>query len=50
MNYNIIYKILMHLRFTLDTDGKRIYTLKQNIEESNEFTLNAHPGNFSFNT
>ena len=37
----------MHLRFTLDTDGKRIYTLKQNIEESNEFTLNAHPGNFN---
>ena len=46
---NIIYKILMHLRFTLDKDGKRIYTLKQNIEEKNEFTLNAHPGLFNFN-
>ena len=36
----------MHLRFTLNDDGKRDYTLKQFEDEKQEFTLNAHPGNF----
>jgi len=36
----------MHLRFYLDKDGKRIYTLK-NVLENGSFTFNAHPARFS---
>ena len=37
----------MHLRYTLDTNGKRLYTLKSYTEEG-EPTLNAHPGNYFY--
>ena len=33
----------MHLRFYIGTDGKRVYTLK-NVLDNGSFTLNAHPG------
>ena len=33
----------MHLRFTLDKDGKRVYTLAHKTS-SGVNTLNAHPG------
>jgi len=36
----------MHLRYYLDKDGKRVYTLK-NILEDGSYTLNAHPGTFT---
>ena len=35
----------MHLRYTLDKDGKRVYTLLHKTKEGVN-TLNAHPGNF----
>lgn len=33
----------MHLRYFLDKDGKRVYTLKTVLEDG-AYTLNAHPG------
>jgi len=34
----------MHLRYTLDKNGKRVYTLKHRTDDGVN-TLNAHPGN-----
>eukprot|EP01016_Furgasonia_blochmanni_P055175 TRINITY_DN918_c0_g1_i2.p2 TRINITY_DN918_c0_g1~~TRINITY_DN918_c0_g1_i2.p2 ORF type:complete len:100 (+),score=6.75 TRINITY_DN918_c0_g1_i2:249-548(+) len=39
----------MHLRYYLDENGKRVYTLK-NVLENGSYTLNAHPGNSNFQT
>ncbi|BAO42103.1 H/ACA ribonucleoprotein complex subunit 3 [Kluyveromyces marxianus] len=36
----------MHLMYTLDAEGKRIYTLKK-VTENNEITKSAHPARFS---
>lgn len=36
----------MHLMYTLDAEGKRIYTLKKLTEEG-EITKSAHPARFS---
>ncbi|AOW31487.1 H/ACA ribonucleoprotein complex subunit 3 [Candida albicans P57072] len=36
----------MHLMYTLDAEGKRIYTLKK-ISEDGEITKSAHPARFS---
>jgi len=33
----------MHLRYYIDESGKRVYTLK-NVLEDGRYTLNAHPG------
>ena len=33
----------MHLRYYLDAEGKRVYTL-QTILPDGSYTLNAHPG------
>jgi H/ACA ribonucleoprotein complex subunit 3 len=35
----------MHLMYTLDADGKRIYTLNKLVE--GEVTKSAHPARFS---
>ncbi|KAF1822552.1 H/ACA ribonucleo protein complex subunit 3 [Dissoconium aciculare CBS 342.82] len=35
----------MHLMFTLDAEGKRLYTLKKVVE--GEVTKSAHPARFS---
>ncbi|SLM37860.1 ribosome biogenesis protein nop10 [Lasallia pustulata] len=35
----------MHLMYTLDANGKRIYTLKK--VQANEVTKSAHPARFS---
>ena len=35
----------MHLMYTLDADGKRIYTLKK--IQAGEVTKSAHPARFS---
>ncbi|KAI4132866.1 MAG: hypothetical protein LQ347_002417 [Umbilicaria vellea] len=35
----------MHLMYTLDTNGKRIYTLKK--VQADEVTKSAHPARFS---
>ncbi|KAF2437043.1 H/ACA ribonucleoprotein complex subunit 3 [Tothia fuscella] len=35
----------MHLMFTLNDEGKRVYTLKKMVEE--EVTKSAHPARFS---
>ncbi len=37
----------MHLRFFLDENGKRIYTLKTILPDG-AYTLNAHPGSYEF--
>jgi H/ACA ribonucleoprotein complex subunit 3 len=34
----------MHLRYYLDANGKRVYTLKLTLPDGS-YTLNAHPGN-----
>ncbi|KAI9475170.1 snoRNP complex protein [Coemansia sp. RSA 989] len=36
----------MHLMYSLDSDGKRVYTLKK-ITPSGEITKSAHPARFS---
>ena len=36
----------MHLRYHIDENGKRIYTLKMETE-TGQYTLNAHPARFS---
>ncbi|KAL4870204.1 hypothetical protein BDV12DRAFT_166383 [Aspergillus spectabilis] len=36
----------MHLMYTLDGEGKRIYTLKK-VTPSGEVTKSAHPARFS---
>ena len=36
----------MHLRYYLDENGKRVYTLKMETASGN-YTLNAHPARFS---
>lgn len=36
----------MHLMYTLDAEGKRIYTLKK-VTKNNEITKSAHPARFS---
>lgn len=36
----------MHLMYTLDNEGKRVYTLKKLTEEG-EITKSAHPARFS---
>ncbi|CAG61132.1 uncharacterized protein GVI51_J10615 [Nakaseomyces glabratus] len=36
----------MHLMYTLDNEGKRVYTLKKMTEEG-EITKSAHPARFS---
>ncbi|KAL5336322.1 nucleolar RNA-binding protein [Aspergillus crustosus] len=36
----------MHLMYTLDEEGKRIYTLKK-VSPSGEVTKSAHPARFS---
>lgn len=33
----------MHLRYYLDANGKRVYTLKTKLEDGS-YTFNAHPG------
>ena len=33
----------MHLRYYLNPEGKRVYTMK-NVLEDGSYTLNAHPG------
>jgi len=33
----------MHLRYHIDETGKRVYTLKNILEDGN-YTYNAHPG------
>lgn len=37
----------MHLMFYLDSEGKRIYTLKKEEAESEKPTVSAHPARFS---
>lgn len=37
----------MHLRFFLNEEGKRVYTLKTMLENG-DYTFNAHPGIKSF--
>jgi H/ACA ribonucleoprotein complex subunit 3 len=37
----------MHLMFYLDGEGKRVYTLKKQEEDSDKPTLSAHPARFS---
>ena len=37
----------MHLRYTLDKAGKRVYTLKHKTDDAVN-TLNAHPGIYFF--
>lgn len=36
----------MHLMYTLDADGKRVYTLKK-VTDGGEITISAHPARFS---
>lgn len=36
----------MHLMYTLDTEGKRVYTLKK-LSDEGEITKSAHPARFS---
>ncbi|KAL2825905.1 nucleolar RNA-binding protein [Aspergillus cavernicola] len=36
----------MHLMYTLDQEGKRVYTLKK-VAPSGEVTKSAHPARFS---
>ncbi|KAJ1859472.1 snoRNP complex protein, partial [Coemansia sp. RSA 486] len=36
----------MHLMFTIDADGKRVYTLKK-VTAAGEVTKSAHPARFS---
>ena len=36
----------MHLMYTLDSDGKRVYTLKK-ATEGGKTTVSAHPARFS---
>ncbi|KAL4812803.1 H/ACA ribonucleoprotein complex, subunit Nop10 [Aspergillus spinulosporus] len=36
----------MHLMYTLDKDGKRVYTLKK-VTPTGEVTKSAHPARFS---
>lgn len=36
----------MYLRYYLDENGKRVYTLKSVLEDGS-YTLNAHPARFS---
>lgn len=36
----------MHLRYYLDGNGKRVYTMKLVLEDGS-YTLNAHPARFS---
>ncbi|KAJ2161570.1 snoRNP complex protein [Coemansia sp. RSA 552] len=36
----------MHLMYTLDADGKRVYTLKK-VTSTGEVTKSAHPARFS---
>lgn len=36
----------MHLMYTLDNEGKRVYTLKK-FTEDGEITKSAHPARFS---
>lgn len=38
--------IEMYLRYYLDENGKRVYTLKSVLEDGS-YTLNAHPARFS---
>jgi len=33
----------MHLRYYLNEEGKRVYTLKNTLEDGS-YTFNAHPG------
>jgi len=37
----------MHLMYTLDENGKRIYTLKKVTDEEEKVTKSAHPARFS---
>lgn len=37
----------MHLRYYLDENGKRVYTL-QTILPDGSYTLNAHPGFYNY--
>jgi len=37
----------MHLMYYIDDDGKRVYTLKKQEDESEKPTLSAHPARFS---
>lgn len=37
----------MHLRYFLNSEGKRVYTMK-NVLTDGSYTLNAHPGNHLF--
>ena len=36
----------MYLRYYLDAEGKRVYTMKMILEDGS-YTLNAHPARFS---
>ncbi|KAJ1958768.1 H/ACA ribonucleo protein complex subunit 3 [Linderina pennispora] len=36
----------MHLMYTLDAEGKRVYTLKK-VTDAGEVTKSAHPARFS---
>lgn len=44
--YNIFNSAIMYLRYYLNAEGKRVYTL-QVILEDNSYTFNAHPARFS---
>jgi H/ACA ribonucleoprotein complex subunit 3 len=37
----------MHLMYYLDTDGKRVYTLKKETPTTGKITESAHPARFS---
>ncbi|CAD8068366.1 unnamed protein product (macronuclear) [Paramecium tetraurelia] len=36
----------MHLRYYLNEEGKRVYTLKNTLDDGS-YTFNAHPARFS---
>ena len=38
----------MYLRYYLDENGKRVYTMKVVLEDGS-YTLNAHPGTYDNN-
>lgn len=46
--YNLIISTVdkMYLRYYLDENGKRVYTMKVVLEDGS-YTLNAHPARFS---
>lgn len=47
-SYLIIVRSTMYLRYYLDENGKRVYTMKVVLEDGS-YTLNAHPGTYDNN-